>query len=85
MKQDIKDILEQFKYGNYSIEDATNELCVLFNEAGKVSIMDRDIATIEALHDTLLDKGCSLNDRRLRESRELTHRMYESLNINNKN
>jgi len=31
MKEDIKEVLEQFKYGNYSIEQATNELFDLYN------------------------------------------------------
>jgi hypothetical protein len=40
---------------------------------------DKDIATIEAMHDLLLDHGHSLDERALKESRELTNRMYESL------
>ena len=39
-----------------------------------LEIKDRDIATIEALHDTLLDKKVlGLNARSMKESRALTH------------
>lgn len=45
-----------------------------------LEIKDRDIATIEALHDTLLDeKVLGLNARSMKESRALTQRMYKSL------
>ena len=79
----LDQVLQQVQNREISNEKARELICVLFNESGKVSIMDRDIATIEAMHDTLLDKGYNLNDRALRESRELTQRMYDSLKINN--
>lgn len=44
-----------------------------------VEIQDADIATIEAMHDLLLDHGHKLGERALRESRELTRRMYAAL------
>lgn len=45
-----------------------------------LEIKDRDIATIEALHDTLLDeKVLGLNARSMKESRALTQRMYKAL------
>ena len=46
---------------------------------GTIIIKDRDIATIEAMHDLLLDHGHGINERALRESRGLTSRMYKSL------
>jgi hypothetical protein len=46
-----------------------------------VEIKDKDISTIEALHDTLLDKKVlGLNARCMKESRELTARMYKAIN-----
>ena len=45
-----------------------------------VEIQDRDIATIEALHDLLLDAhGYSLDFRTLKKARELTAKMYKAL------
>ena len=45
-----------------------------------LEIKDRDIATIEAMHDTLLDeKVLGLNARSMKESRALTQRMYKAL------
>tara|TARA_R110000772_G_C12933884_1_gene400071 strand:- start:65 stop:367 length:303 start_codon:yes stop_codon:yes gene_type:complete len=45
-----------------------------------LEIKDRDIATIEAMHDTLLDeKILGLNARSMKESRALTQRMYKAL------
>ena len=45
-----------------------------------LEIKDRDIATIEAMHDTLLDeKVLGLNARSMKESRALTKRMYKAL------
>ena len=45
-----------------------------------LEIKERDIATIEALHDTLLDeKVLGLNARSMKESRALTRRMYKAL------
>ncbi len=45
-----------------------------------VNILDSDIATIEALHDLLLDAhGYSLDFRTLKKARELTAKMYKAL------
>ena len=45
-----------------------------------LEIKDRDIATIEAMHDTLLDnKILGLNAKSMKESRALTQRMYKAL------
>jgi len=44
-----------------------------------VEITDFDIATIEALHDLLLDKhNYELNHTTLTNARKLTHKMYEA-------
>ena len=45
-----------------------------------VEIQDKDIATIEALHDLLLDAhGYSLDFTTLKRARELTAKMYKAL------
>jgi hypothetical protein len=45
-----------------------------------VNIVDSDIATIEALHDLLLDAhGYSLDFIKLKKARELTAKMYKAL------
>jgi hypothetical protein len=45
-----------------------------------VNILDSDIATIEALHDLLLDAhGYSLDFTPLKKARELTAKMYKAL------
>jgi hypothetical protein len=45
-----------------------------------VNIVDSDIATIEALHDLLLDAhGYSLDLITLKKARELTEKMYKAL------
>ena len=50
----------------------------------KLEIQDSDIATIEALHDLLLDKhGYSLDFITLKKARELTKKMYNALNKEN--
>lgn len=47
-----------------------------------VEIKDRDIATIEALHDLLLDThGYSLNCITLKRARELTGKMYKAFEL----
>ena len=47
------------------------------NENPCVEISDSDIATVEALHDLLLDeKVCTLDSDLLKKSRMLTNRMY---------
>ena len=40
-----------------------------------IELEDNDVATIEALHDSLLECGYSLNSSTLKKSRELTNRM----------
>lgn len=50
---------------------SNKESCLVFT--------DKDIATIEAMHDLLLDCGKAINDRALRESRGLTGRMYKAM------
>jgi hypothetical protein len=68
-----------------------NDIDALMNEAKReekkvmsrepmIKIKDKDITTIEALHDVLLDeKVLGLNARCMRESRDLTNRMYKVL------
>lgn len=51
--------------------DENQEACLVFK--------DKDIATIEAMHDLLLDDGHKLDERALKEGRELTNRMYKAL------
>lgn len=61
--------------------DRTEQLKLnVVGDSFNLEIKDRDIATIEALHDTLLDeKVLGLNARSMKESRALTERMYEAL------
>ena len=55
------------------------DIHVVVRSAG-VNIVDSDIATIEALHDLLLDAhGYSLDFIRLKKARELTAKMYKAL------
>jgi len=52
---------------------------------GKVDIVDRDIATVEVLHDLLLDAhGYSLSFWALERARKLTAKMYKALKENKK-
>jgi hypothetical protein len=47
---------------------------------GLLKFYDSDIATIEALHDCLLDlHGLSLDSKTLTRARELTLRMYNEI------
>lgn len=49
-------------------------------EQGKVDIVDRDIATVEVLHDLLLEAhGYSLSFWALERARKLTAKMYKAL------
>ena len=49
----------------------------------KTNIKDSDIATIEALHDLLLDKeGYPINHPTLKRGRELTYKLYKMLGYN---
>ena len=53
------------------------------NKSVKVEIIDSDIATIEALHDLLLDAhGYSLGSTPLKRARELTRKMYDAFKDN---
>lgn len=47
--------------------------------SASVDIVDSDIATIEALHDLLLDAGYQLDFVTLKRARELTAKMYAAL------
>jgi hypothetical protein len=59
------------KNGNYFIADVKRSV--------SVDIVDSDIATIEALHDLLLDAhGYSLEFITLKRARELTAKMYKA-------
>lgn len=50
---------------------------------GTLIFYDSDIATIEALHDCLLDlHGLKLESRTLTRARELTKRMYNQIQNN---
>jgi len=50
--------------------------------SGLCEITEMDIATIEALHDLLLDNGIvDLYDIVLTRSRELTSKMYDAIEI----
>ncbi len=52
-------------------------------EPVNVLIEDSDIATIEALHDLLVDKhGYSLDYITLKRARELTNKMYSAFKVN---
>lgn len=47
----------------------------------KITITDKDIATIEKLHDALLEiEAYGLNHPMMKASRDLTSRMYNALN-----
>lgn len=41
MKEDIQEVIEQFTYGNYSIEQATNELFDLYNVINWVAVSEK--------------------------------------------
>ena len=82
MEKKIIDILENYKIDGAKKDMATEELLILFSVSNSfnLEIKDRDIATIEALHDTLLDnKVLGLNARSMKESRALKQRMYKAL------
>jgi hypothetical protein len=61
--------------------ECESEQCNIANVGRSVSVYieDRDIATIEALHDLLLDAhGYSLDFITLKRARELTAKMYKA-------
>lgn len=51
-----------------------------YTKTAVLTFNDGDIATVEALHDLLLDNGvCSLDCETLKRARELTAKMYSVL------
>jgi len=77
-----KDLKQLTKDLDRLIKSAKNEQLLLHDVSNSfnLEIKDRDIATIEAMHDTLLDeKVLGLNARSMKESRALTQRMYKAL------
>ena len=86
----IVEVISQINIPNYIISINSDEIIKTLEEVKLIlpdvvnsfnfEIKDRDIATIEALHDTLLDeKVLGLNSRSMKESRALTQRMYKAL------
>lgn len=74
-QQKIKEIME-IKVQNIS---GGNQL-FQGKKKGDINISHSDIATIEALHDLVLDKlKLDINHPTLKKSRELTKKMYSSL------
>lgn len=60
----------------------TEQPCTIHSvvRSASVNIVDGDIATIEALHDLLLDNhGYKLDFITLKRARELTAKMYDAL------
>jgi hypothetical protein len=53
MKDDIREVIEQFSYGNYSKEQATNEILDLFNDSGMFSSEKLEQAYKDGVRDTL--------------------------------
>lgn len=49
-------------------------------KTAKVEITQYDIATIEALHDLLLDNGYNYDFITLKNARALTKKMYDTIN-----
>ena len=71
-----QDVIDMLKRLNENVKLTTPDVVSSFN----LEIKDRDIATIEAMHDILLDeKILGLNARSMKESRALTQRMYKAL------
>jgi hypothetical protein len=87
LKKEIIDILDNVIYWETCPEDyktrinaIKQQLTIPVVSSFNLEIKDRDIATIEALHDTLLDKKVlGLNATSMKESRALTQRMYKAL------
>ena len=52
---------------------------MITDRKGTLEFADKDIATIEALHDMLLDHDHKLNEPALNNARDLTDRMYKAL------
>ncbi len=71
-----QDVIDMLKRLNENVKLTIPDVVSSFN----LEIKDRDIATIEAMHDILLDeKILGLNARSMKESRALTQRMYKAL------
>jgi len=71
MEIDNNNTFDNNGHGNDFIDDVKRSV--------SVEIEDRDIATIEALHDLLLDAhGYSLDFITLKRARELTTKMYKA-------
>jgi len=67
------------KENKVSNEQQGNGVLANVGRSVSVEIQDRDIATIEALHDLLLDAhGYSLDFITLKRARELTAKMYKA-------
>lgn len=67
------------KGNKVSNKEKGNEVLANVGRSASVDIEDRDIATIEALHDLLLDAhGYSLDFITLKRARELTAKMYKA-------
>jgi hypothetical protein len=82
MKKQINDLLLKMQTGENCIGETANHLLNLFGVGSSfnIEVKDRDIVTIEALHDTLLDeKALGLNARSMKDSRALTQRMYKAI------
>lgn len=82
MKTKINDLLLKMQTGENCIGETAEHLLNLFSVSSSfnLEIKGRDIATIEAMHDVLLDeKVLGLNARCMKESRALTQRMYKAL------
>lgn len=82
MKKEINDLLLKMQTGENCIGETAEHLLDLFSVSSSfnLEIEDKDIATIEALHDVLLDeKILGLNARNMKESRALTQRMYKAI------
>ncbi len=56
-----------------------SEDCIVSKKSASIKITDSDIATIEALHDLLLE-NYKLDCPPLKKARELTAKMYNALN-----
>ena len=81
-----EDGINNYSYDWEEVKAISQELVNLLflhstvNSSKDVNIVDRDIATIEALHDLLLDvHGYSLDFVTLKRARELTAKMYKAI------
>lgn len=80
MQKDGEQFNEHDKAYYLAMRDFKKLILCGVSSSFNLEIKDKDIATIEALHDTLLDeKILGLNARSMKESRALTQRMYKAL------